>query len=232
MSHPSIPLSWEQIHACKGPTPSYHELPPQIPRRVGSQRSYADSLVLNDNLVSQTTGSEDLSYIVGTRSVADVQHMRRNQYEEALFRCEDDRFEVDVILETTRSAIAQLHLLIRELEAMQEQQKGSYRLREDALSAIQLAAIRRVYAHNGMDQEVVKLLFLNPRDCIPRILERLEAKEKEWMGEKVIMNEVAMRKELNSSDVARSRSRTTTCRWTIAASTSARATRRKSPRRS
>ena len=72
MSHPSQPLSWEQIHACKGRTPSYHELPPQIPRRVGSQRSYADSLVLNDNLVSQTTGSEDLSYIVGPRAAAEA----------------------------------------------------------------------------------------------------------------------------------------------------------------
>ena len=121
--------------------------------------------------------------------------MRRNQYEEALFRCEDDRFEVDVILETTRSAIAQLHLLQDELETLQEEEQGSYRLRDDALSAVQLAAIRRVYAHNGMDQEVVKLLFLNPRDCIPRIIDRLEKKEKEWMGEKVIMNEVGVRPE-------------------------------------
>lgn len=119
--------------------------------------------------------------------------MRRNQYEEALFRCEDDRFEVDVILETTRSAIAQLHLLQKELDALQEEEQGSYRLHDDALSAVQLAAIRRVYAHNGMDQEVVKLLFLNPRDCIPRIIDRLEKKEKEWMGEKVIMNEVSVR---------------------------------------
>ncbi len=119
--------------------------------------------------------------------------MRRNQYEEALFRCEDDRFEVDVILETTRSAIAQLHLLQKELDALQEEEQGSYRLHDDALSAVQLAAIRRVYAHNGMDQEVVKLLFLNPRDCIPRIIDRLEKKEKEWMGEKVIMNEVSAR---------------------------------------
>lgn len=123
--------------------------------------------------------------------------MRRNQYEEALFRCEDDRFEVDVILETTRSAIAQLHLLQKELDALQEEEQGSYRLHDDAMSAVQLAAIRRVYAHNGMDQEVVKLLFLNPRDCIPRIIDRLEKKEKEWMGEKVIMNEVSARSKSN-----------------------------------
>ena len=40
------------------------------------------SLVLNDLWVSVTSGSEDYSF----------KHMRRNQYEESLFRCEDDRY--------------------------------------------------------------------------------------------------------------------------------------------
>ena len=84
--------TWEQIHACPGPTPSYHLLPPQVPRRVGSQRSYAESLVLNDDLVSQTIGSEDFSFNVMLVFDDEKQHMRRNQYEDALFRCEDDRF--------------------------------------------------------------------------------------------------------------------------------------------
>lgn len=81
--------------------------------------------------------------------------MRRNQYEEALFRCEDDHFEADVILETTRSAIAQLEMLLKELEGLEENDEV-YRLKEDSLSAVQIAAIRRVYAHNGMDKEVIK----------------------------------------------------------------------------
>ena len=60
-----------------------------------------------------------------------------------------------MILETTRSAIAQLELLQKELEALEED--GAYKLREDALSAVQTAAIRRVYAHNGADLEVMKV---------------------------------------------------------------------------
>ena len=64
MSHTPALLTWDQIHSFTSPTPSYHILPTQIPRRVGSQRSYADSLVLNDDLVSQTIGSEDFSYSV------------------------------------------------------------------------------------------------------------------------------------------------------------------------
>jgi len=40
--------------------------------------------VLNDLWVSVTSGSEDYSF----------KHMRKNQYEESLFRCEDDRYGV------------------------------------------------------------------------------------------------------------------------------------------
>ncbi|KAK8828976.1 hypothetical protein WA538_000978, partial [Blastocystis sp. DL] len=168
--------TWEQIHACPGPTPSYHLLPPQVPRRVGSQRSYAESLVLNDDLVSQTIGSEDFSF----------NHMRRNQYEDALFRCEDDRFEADVILETTRSAAAQLESLERELQTAPAR---PLKLRDDALSAVQQAAIRRVYNHNGADVEVLKLLRLDPRGAIPRVLQRLKEKLAQWSEEKVALNE-------------------------------------------
>ena len=31
------------------------------------------------------------------RSATALQHMRKNQYEEALFRCEDDRYELDMV---------------------------------------------------------------------------------------------------------------------------------------
>jgi histone deacetylase complex regulatory component SIN3 len=40
--------------------------------------------VLNDHWVSVTSGSEDYSF----------KHMRKNQYEESLFRCEDDRCHI------------------------------------------------------------------------------------------------------------------------------------------
>jgi uncharacterized membrane protein YgcG len=42
------------------------------------------SQVCNDRWVSVPTGSEDFSFKI----------MRKNSYEDALFRCEDERFEV------------------------------------------------------------------------------------------------------------------------------------------
>lgn len=53
----------------------------QYPIPSVSWRTDADAKVLNDYWVSVTSGSEDYSF----------KHMRKNQYEESLFRCEDDK---------------------------------------------------------------------------------------------------------------------------------------------
>lgn len=53
----------------------------QYPIAIAKERSELGAQVLNDQWVSVTSGSEDYSF----------KHMRRNQYEESLFRCEDDR---------------------------------------------------------------------------------------------------------------------------------------------
>lgn len=64
----------------------------QYPIPSASQRTDLGSEVLNNHWVSVTSGSEDYSF----------KHMRKNQYEESLFRCEDDRLilplAVDCIL--------------------------------------------------------------------------------------------------------------------------------------
>lgn len=56
-------------------------LPTQYHIPIASHRSKLGAKVLNDHWVSVTSGSEDYSF----------KHMRKNQYEESLFRCEDDR---------------------------------------------------------------------------------------------------------------------------------------------
>jgi len=53
----------------------------QYPISIASQKTEIGKLVLNDHWVSVTSGSEDYSF----------SHMRKNQYEESLFKCEDDR---------------------------------------------------------------------------------------------------------------------------------------------
>ena len=49
--------------------------------------------MLNDDWVSVPTGSEESS---------SFKHMRKNEFEERLFRCEDERFEIDMVIASVR----------------------------------------------------------------------------------------------------------------------------------
>ena len=61
--------------------------------------------VLNDTWVSVPTGSEDFSF----------KSMRKNVYEEALFKCEDDRYEFDMVIDANMSTIRVLESLHSEI---------------------------------------------------------------------------------------------------------------------
>jgi len=52
-------------------------------------------VLLNDKWVSVTQGSEDYSF----------QAMRRNQYEDILFRIEDDRYDLELLIERNASVL-------------------------------------------------------------------------------------------------------------------------------
>ncbi|XP_061344448.1 paired amphipathic helix protein Sin3-like 4 isoform X2 [Gastrolobium bilobum] len=74
------PINELDLSNCEQCTPSYRLLPKNYPIQSASQRTELGAEVLNDHWVSVTSGSEDYSF----------KHMRKNQYEESLFRCEDD----------------------------------------------------------------------------------------------------------------------------------------------
>ena len=71
------PISELDLSACERCGPSYRLLPNDYPKAPASARSSLCKEHLNDNWVSVTSGSEDYSF----------KAMRKNQYEEALFRC-------------------------------------------------------------------------------------------------------------------------------------------------
>jgi paired amphipathic helix protein Sin3a len=138
---------------------------------TGRQDNPICAEVLNDQWVSVPTGSED-----GTG----FKSSRKNQYEELLFKCEDDRFELDLVIENNLSTI-------RQLEALAEQFKGvkatgtadtELKLRDEDLDALAVRSIKRVYGDRGED--VLKLLFARPAHAIPVVLNRLKQKHIEW----------------------------------------------------
>ena len=104
----SKPISELDLSACERCGPSYRLLPKNFPKATASARTPLCIEHLNDNWVSVTSGSEDYSF----------KAMRKNQYEEALFRCEDDRFELDMVLETTRATIEVIEPVVEKVSKM------------------------------------------------------------------------------------------------------------------
>eukprot|EP00236_Picocystis_salinarum_P001248 CAMPEP_0183833256 /NCGR_PEP_ID=MMETSP0807_2-20130328/5948_1 /TAXON_ID=88271 /ORGANISM="Picocystis salinarum, Strain CCMP1897" /LENGTH=1064 /DNA_ID=CAMNT_0026079157 /DNA_START=49 /DNA_END=3243 /DNA_ORIENTATION=+ len=164
----SRPIGELDLSQCERCTPSYRLLPRDYPRLLCSGRTALHHRVLNDAWVSVTSGSEDYSY----------QHMRRNQYEEALFRCEDDRFEMDMIIECNTATVMKVEELLEELNKMPEEERKAYPLPEGRLNPVHLRSIEKIYSEHG--QEILELMAKHPFIVLPVVLNRLKQKDEEW----------------------------------------------------
>lgn len=166
----SMPVAEMDLSQCRRCTPSYRMLPPGYPLLACSERAQWEAEVLNDTLVSVPTGSEDYGF----------NHFRRNQFEDALFRCEDERYEVDMIIDTNMSAIRTLEPLAAEIQALRAASAFEWQMRLDrrSLGVVHLKAIARVYGEHG--EAMLELLRKNPAGAIPIILKRLKQKDSEW----------------------------------------------------
>ena len=79
-----------------------------------------------------------------------MQHMRKNQYEEALFRCEDDRFELDMAIECSLSAIRAMQPLAEAANKLDGEDKERFRLPPDSVLPIHYRMVQKIYGeqHN------------------------------------------------------------------------------------
>ncbi|GER41363.1 paired amphipathic helix protein Sin3, partial [Striga asiatica] len=160
---------------CQRCTPSYRLLPKEYPIPTASQKSDLDAKVLNDHWVS--SGSEDYAF----------KHMRRNQYEESLFRCEDDRFELDMLLETVSSTVKWAEELLNSTNNNTIGSDGPIKVGE-YFSALNLRCIARLYGYHGVD--VVDILCKNASRALPVILVRLKQKQEEWTKCRLDFNKI------------------------------------------
>ncbi|CAH8370516.1 unnamed protein product [Eruca vesicaria subsp. sativa] len=154
------------LSECERCTPSYRLLPSDYPIPSMPHRQKTGAAVLNDHWVSATSGSED-----------SFKHMRRNQYEESLFRCEDDRFELDMLLESVGSAAKSAEELLNTIIEKKISFEGSFQV-EDHFTALNLRCIERLYGDHGLD--VTDLIRKNPAAALPVVLTRLKQKQDEW----------------------------------------------------
>ncbi|GMI99169.1 SIN3-like 2 [Hibiscus trionum] len=162
---------------CQSCTPSYRLLPDDYPIPVASQKSELGAQVLNDYWVSVTSGSEDYSF----------KHMRRNQYEESLFRCEDDRFELDMLLESVSSTAKRAEDLLNSINENKISMDSPFRV-EEHFTVLNLRCIERLYGDHGLD--AMEILRKNPSLALPVVLTRLKQKQEEWTKCRLDFNKV------------------------------------------
>lgn len=196
MQKEEIPIAWNEIDfgACRRCGPSYRELPPEYRTLECSGRTPACKAVLNDVWVSVPTGSEDGGSFKASR---------KNQYEEVLFKCEDDRYELDMLIHQNLSAIQSLQMVMEEIHKLSDAEVPRYRLPDACITTLNARSIERVYGEKS-GKDIIEGLRNNPIVAVPVVLRRLHQKDFEWRKARKewnkIWNEVVQKNHHKSLD--------------------------------
>jgi hypothetical protein len=151
--------------------PSYRMIPSDSILQPCSGRSELCKEVLNDYIESSSKGSEESKSL-----------HKLNEEEEILFQCEDDRVELDIVIEQNESTIQ----FFNEVEKMLMEDKFLINDLDEYLSSIHKASISRVY--HDKSNELINGLKKNPRVAVPILIERLNQKGEEWKSAKADLN--------------------------------------------
>ncbi|XP_078736188.1 paired amphipathic helix protein Sin3b-like isoform X1 [Lampetra fluviatilis] len=152
--------------------PSYRSLPETYEQPRSSTRTALCREVLNDTWASFPSWSEDSTFVSS----------KKTHFEESIYRCEDERFELDVVLETNLATVRVLESVLKRLARLPAEEQARFRL-DDALGGssevVHRKALQRAYGERGAT-DIVAALKLNPAATIPHVLKRLKAREDEW----------------------------------------------------
>uniref|UniRef100_A0A6Q2WW69 Paired amphipathic helix protein Sin3a n=1 Tax=Esox lucius TaxID=8010 RepID=A0A6Q2WW69_ESOLU len=157
--------------SCKRLGSSYRALPKSYTQPKCTGRTPLCKEVLNDTWVSFPSWSEDSTFVSS----------KKTQYEEHIYRCEDERFELDVVLETNLATIRMLETVQRKLSRMSAEEQAKFRLDNTlggSSEVIHRKAIQRIYGDKAAD--IMDGLKKNPAVSVPIVLKRLKVKEEEW----------------------------------------------------
>ncbi|KAI9583287.1 uncharacterized protein LOC119636720 isoform X2 [Glossina fuscipes] len=160
------------LASCKRLGASYCALPQSTIPKKCSGRTALCREVLNDKWVSfPTWASEDSTFVTS----------RKTQFEETIYRTEDERFELDVVIETNSATIRVLEGVQKKMSRMSPEDLARYHL-DDYLGGtsqtIHQRAIYRIYGDKA--GEIIQGLKKNPAVAVPIVLKRLKVKEEEW----------------------------------------------------
>lgn len=107
---------------------------------------------------------------------------RKSQYEEAMHRCEEERYEYNMIIDANLNVISLMEPITQSIEQMTPEEKENFRLKPGLGGesvTIYERIIKKIYdKERGM--EIIDLLYSSPAYVIPVVLRRLKQKDEEW----------------------------------------------------
>jgi paired amphipathic helix protein Sin3a len=185
----SVPRREYDYSHCEHPTPSYRSIPSDYPQSLffsHSGQTESDAAVLNSSLLCVVPERNSKQRYMLSPEEYDGVKARRNVHEEAMFKVEDERFEVDMAIERNVMAMRQIEPMaeevtrLRDIEEKEGQPIGrmTYKLRSRTLNCSQINAVARLYGDKG--DEVVQHLMRNPVAVLPIAYRRLRQKDGEW----------------------------------------------------
>jgi paired amphipathic helix protein Sin3a len=129
--------------------------------------------VLNDEWVSHPTwSSEDSGFIAH----------KKNIYEEALHRSEEERHEYDFHIEAITRTISLLEPLHSKIAQLSAEDRANFKLKPHiggSWKPINTRVIKKIYGRE-LGLEVISSMQDSPVLAIPIVLKRLKQKEEEW----------------------------------------------------
>ena len=161
------------LDLCEACGPSYKKLPKTDTFMPCSGRDEMCWDVLNDEWVGHPVwASEDSGFIAH----------RKNQYEETLFKIEEERHEYDFYIESNLRTIQTLETIASKIANMTDEEKSTFKLPlglGHTSMTIYQKVIRKVYdKERGF--EILDALHEYPAVAVPVVLKRLKQKDEEW----------------------------------------------------
>ncbi|KAG1884813.1 uncharacterized protein F5891DRAFT_1133125 [Suillus fuscotomentosus] len=152
---------------------SYRRMPASEANVTCAGRDEMCRAVLNDEWVSHPTwSSEDAGFIAH----------KKNIYEEALHRSEEERHEYDFHVEAATRTIAILEPLAAKIAQLPLEERSAFKLKPNlggSGKAVHARVIKKIYGREaGLD--VLQAMQDAPALAIPVVLMRLKEKEEEW----------------------------------------------------
>lgn len=158
---------------CRSLGPSYRHLPKRDQNKTCKGRDGMCYQVLNDVWASHPTwASEDTGFVAH----------RKNQYEEALHRIEEERHDYDFHIESCQRTIQLMEPLVQQISVMNEADRAAFQLAPGlggASEAIPKRIIMKIYGRD-VGARVLSEMFQRPTAVLPIILSRLKQKLEEW----------------------------------------------------